>query len=129
MPAAGCALAQQPSDTTAEALPNPHRSEPRARSWEQVDDLDAFVADVIAQYPPGTPVFQGAQSMGGLMTLHSALRSQSRLRGIVLTSALVNVQYTPILRCAERRMTYIRLLQSIAMQRHGMVSLAAGIMF
>ena len=42
--------------------------------------------------------FQGAQSMGGLMTLHAVLRNQSRLRGVVLTSALINVQYTPILR-------------------------------
>jgi len=41
---------------------------------------------------------QGAQSMGGLMTLHAVLRHQSRLRGVVLTSALINVQYTPILR-------------------------------
>ena len=152
----------------------------------QVDDLDAFVADVVAQYPPGTPVFQarvpavpavapnipriqmpdlrsprlcsvdlpssapenrhaseagvilaqsrltaspcnafaahrakdldcsiaithatcvlrlqGAQSMGGLMTLHAVLRDQSRLRGVVLTSALINVQYTSILRHAR----------------------------
>lgn len=65
-----------------------------------MDDLDAFVGEVIAQYPPGTPIFQGAQSMGGLMTLHSVLRDQSRLRGVVLTSALINVQYTPILRRA-----------------------------
>ncbi len=42
--------------------------------------------------------WQGAQSMGGLMTLHAVLRNQGRLRGVVLTSALINVQYTPILR-------------------------------
>ena len=66
----------------------------------QVDDLDAFVGEVVAQYPPGTPIFQGAQSMGSLMTLHSVLRDQSRLRGLVLCSALVNVMYTPILRRA-----------------------------
>ena len=63
-----------------------------------MDDLDAFVADVIAEYPPNMPIFQGAQSMGGLMTLLAVLRNQSRLRGVVLTSALINVQYTPILR-------------------------------
>ena len=55
---------------------------------------------MVAQYPPGTPVFQGAQSMGGLMTLHSALRHQDSVRGIVLCSALINVMYTPILRHA-----------------------------
>ena len=37
------------------------------------------------------------------MTLHAVLRNQSRLRGVVLTSALINVQYTPILRQNQAR--------------------------
>ena len=60
------------------------------------------MGEVVAQYPPGTPIFQGAQSMGGLMTLHAVLRHQNCVRGVVLCSALVNVMYTPILRRAER---------------------------
>lgn len=66
----------------------------------QVDDLDAFAADVAALYPAGTPQFLGGQSMGGLIALHSALRNQCRWRGIVLTSAAVNVEWTPVLKCA-----------------------------
>ena len=67
----------------------------------QVDDLDAFVTDVVGLYPAGTTVFLGGQSMGGLIALHEALRDQTRLNGIILTSAAVNVEWTPVLKCAH----------------------------
>ena len=65
----------------------------------QIDDLESFAVYVAALYPAGTPLFLGGQSMGGLIALHTALRDQSRWCGIVLTSAAVNVEWTPILKC------------------------------
>lgn len=64
-----------------------------------MDDLDEFVCEVGELYPKGIPLFLGGQSMGGLITLLEALRIQGRLAGVVLTSAAVNVEWTPALKC------------------------------
>lgn len=63
-----------------------------------MDDLDEYVCEVKELYPKGTPLFLGGQSMGGLITLLEALRIQTTLSGVVLTSAAVNVEWTPALK-------------------------------
>ena len=65
-----------------------------------MDDLNEYTSEVSAQYPEATPLFLGGQSMGGLIVLLGALRTQGRLSGIVLTSAAVDVEWTPMLKCA-----------------------------
>lgn len=63
-----------------------------------MDDLDEYVCEVKELYPKGIPLFLGGQSMGGLITLLEALRVQKSLSGVVLTSAAVNVEWTPALK-------------------------------
>ena len=66
----------------------------------QVDDVEAFVHDVTAEYPADMPIFLGGRSMGGLMTLHAVLRgADGRARGVVVTSVPAGIEFTPILRC------------------------------
>ena len=64
----------------------------------QVEDLDAFARIVAAKQPTGTPVFLGGQSMGGLVALHSALSGAVPWHGLILTSALVDVEWTTTLK-------------------------------
>ena len=55
-----------------------------------LDDLDQVFAKVATDFP-GTPVFLLGHSMGGNIALASALRNQTRLRGLVLSGALVTM--------------------------------------
>ena len=67
-----------------------------------MEDLEAFTAEVRAHQPAGIPLFLGGQSMGGLVTLTAAARARTPLAGLVLTSALVDIEWTPVLRWALR---------------------------
>lgn len=66
----------------------------------QVDDLETFIGMVRKRTPAGVPLFVGGQSMGGLVAAHAALPPGHKLSGLVLTSALVDVAWTPMLRCS-----------------------------
>lgn len=63
-----------------------------------VDDLEAFIEAVRKGQPPDRPIFVGGQSMGGLIAAHVACRPGCTLNGLVLSSALVDVEWTPVLR-------------------------------
>jgi alpha-beta hydrolase superfamily lysophospholipase len=65
-----------------------------------VDDLLAFIAHVKGELQasgkPVPPVFGFAQSLGGLVTCYAA--TKVHLDGLVLHSALIDVEWTPVLR-------------------------------
>lgn len=74
--------------------------DPKHHAW--VDDFQLWVDDVYQirkevldpMQPPGTPlpVFMGGQSMGGTLTILTALRDQSAWQGILLISPAVDAQ-------------------------------------
>lgn len=82
----------------------------------QVEDCLAFSTLVRWRHPPSLPAFIGGQSMGGLVSLHVALADQSLWRGILLCSAAVDIEWTPLLRystictlkCMPCRQTFAR---------------------
>ena len=69
----------------------------------QVDDFTAFAADA-AGAAPGAPLFVGGHSMGGLVATLTAVAwpgpfpDAPALAGLILCSAAVNIEWTPILR-------------------------------
>ena len=71
------------------------------RARVQVDDSEAFAHRVRARYDPGTPCIAAGQSMGGLVAAQLVLRDQSAWAGLVLCSALIDADWTLILRCAR----------------------------
>jgi acylglycerol lipase len=66
-----------------------------------IEDMDNVVADVdtlvdrVAVTEPGVPVFMVGHSMGGLVALRYALAHQERLAGLVLSSALAQLDAVP----------------------------------
>jgi hypothetical protein len=66
----------------------------------QVDDLVAFIAHVKGELQgsgkPVPPVYGVSQSLGSLVTCYAATKVP--LDGIVLHSALIDVEWTPTLR-------------------------------
>ena len=64
----------------------------------QVDDLGQVGRHVCDQYPAGTPMFVGGQSMGALTSLHLMLRDESPWRGVVLGTATIDVEWNWVLR-------------------------------
>lgn len=64
----------------------------------QVDDSVQFARSVRARYEPGTPCIAAGQSMGGLVSAQLVLRDQSVWAGLVLCSALIDADWTLILR-------------------------------
>lgn len=64
-----------------------------------VDDVYAFVeAEVVPIVQPGSKLFIGGQSLGGLVSAHSVLRKPQMWSGLILHSAALDVVWTPILR-------------------------------
>lgn len=64
----------------------------------QVDDLLAFSKEIRLQHNARLPAFVGGQSMGALAALHAVLRDQSAWDGIILGTATIDVEWTPLLR-------------------------------
>lgn len=70
-----------------------------------VDDLRATLAAAAAAHPRA-PLFVGGHSLGGLVALHAALGTLAterapplpRLTGLLLSSAAIDVDWTPVLR-------------------------------
>jgi alpha-beta hydrolase superfamily lysophospholipase len=66
-----------------------------------IEDMDNVVADVdtlvdrVTVTEPGVPVFMVGHSMGGLVALRYALAHQERLAGLVLSSALAQLDAVP----------------------------------
>ena len=67
----------------------------------QIDDLDQVGRHVCDQYPAGTPMFVGGQSMGALTSLHLMLRDETPWRGIVLGTATIDVEWNWVLRSSS----------------------------
>uniref|UniRef100_A0A7S0WRQ0 Serine aminopeptidase S33 domain-containing protein n=1 Tax=Chlamydomonas leiostraca TaxID=1034604 RepID=A0A7S0WRQ0_9CHLO len=85
------------------------KSEPREPTSERAvvwnfNDLIDDVYDVVGQYrqlQPATaslPTFIGGHSMGGLVAAHAVLRQPGQWAGLVLHSAALDVEWTPVLR-------------------------------
>ena len=64
----------------------------------QVDDSEAFARSVRTRYDPDMPCIAAGQSMGGLVSAQLVLRDQSAWAGLVLCSALIDADWTLILR-------------------------------
>jgi acylglycerol lipase len=63
-----------------------------------VDDCIDFSKEVREQTGPSVPHFIGGQSMGGLVAALVALQNQSAWAGLILCSAAIDVEWTPMLR-------------------------------
>jgi len=82
------------------------KSEPKEEKGrafvEHFDDLidDASQClDIIKQsQPTGVPLLIGGQSLGGLVALHLLLKRQKDFAGLILHSAALDVEWTPVLR-------------------------------
>ena len=56
--------------------------------------------DLVAAKHPGVPVIVAGHSLGGLVAAHLLVRRQKDCAGLVLQSASIDVEWTPLLRCA-----------------------------
>lgn len=63
----------------------------------QVDDADK-VLDVLKEQVPGVPVFLAGNSLGSLVAMNVALRHKAAFAGLVMQSALVDVEWTTVLK-------------------------------
>ena len=48
---------------------------------------------------PGVPIIAAGHSLGGLIAVHLLVRRQKDFAGLVLQSAAIDVEWTPILKC------------------------------
>lgn len=65
----------------------------------QVDDHVAFVKSIALQYEgQGVPLFLAGNSLGGLITLHTAAQMPGKVAGLVLQGALVDVEWNLTMR-------------------------------
>ncbi|GFH26723.1 hydrolase_4 domain-containing protein [Haematococcus lacustris] len=69
--------------------------------WD-LDDLALVVGDALrgaeVEGEAAVPMFLGGQSMGGLVAAHAALGSQPAWSGLILHSAALGVEWTPVLK-------------------------------
>lgn len=94
----------------------PHGSDDRCyiQSVEYlVDDVYTFLEQVKLSYIQSPPMFMAGHSMGGLVATLSVLRTQNLWSGLVLHSALVDVEWTLSLRLQSK----IGALLALAMPR------------
>ena len=82
------------------------KSEPREekgkayieRHEDLVDDASQYLDLVLAKHP-GLPVIVAGHSLGGLVAVHLLSRRQKDFAGLVLQSAAIDVEWTPMLKC------------------------------
>eukprot|EP00955_Chlamydomonas_euryale_P078407 363141-Chlamydomonas_euryale.AAC.7 len=67
-----------------------------------IDDTLARIDSVRPQHP-GLPLFMAGTSMGGLCATHVVLRKQADFAGLILCSAAIDVEWTPVLRWAVQQ--------------------------
>ncbi len=67
----------------------------------QVDDCIDFSKEIREKTGPSVPHFIGGQSMGGLVAALVALQDQSVWDGLILCSAAMDVEWTPMLRFVQ----------------------------
>ena len=79
------------------SLPSHHRCF-FGRFEDLTDDLWQFVAEVVQPGSNGLPIFCGGHSLGGLVATHLVATHQSEFAGLVLNSACIDVEWTPLLR-------------------------------
>lgn len=107
---AECGIAVLSYDAYGHGQSDPQDKCDRAVVWsfnDLVNDL-YFVWDWAKKQTPANaalPTFIGGQSMGGLVAAHTALRSQGSWAGCLLHSAAIDVEWTPVLRCAGTQTT------------------------
>lgn len=64
-----------------------------------MDDHVAFVKSIALQYEgQGVPLFLAGNSLGGLITLHTAAQMPGKVAGLVLQGALVDVEWNLTMR-------------------------------
>lgn len=64
----------------------------------QLDDFYHHRNEVAKTYDPLPPCFSMGQSMGGLVAAQAVLKQQELWAGLILHSALVDIEWTPVLK-------------------------------
>mmetsp|Transcript_22991 Transcript_22991/g.50466 ORF Transcript_22991/g.50466 Transcript_22991/m.50466 type:complete len:315 (-) Transcript_22991:187-1131(-) len=63
-----------------------------------IDDAQQFLEEVVKPKHPGLPIIAAGHSLGGLNTVNLVLRKQDAFAGMILQSAAIDVEWTPLLR-------------------------------
>ncbi|KAF5826087.1 Alpha/Beta hydrolase protein [Dunaliella salina] len=89
-------------DAEGHGKSDPGDKKSRAVVWKfknLVDDM-YFVSERLLKesHTEQLPTFLGGQSMGGLIQAYAVLQNQAKWAGLILQSAAIDVEWTPILR-------------------------------
>ncbi|KAJ9521211.1 hypothetical protein QJQ45_022950 [Haematococcus lacustris] len=102
---AASGIAVHSFDAHGHGRSQPTEAQDRAVIWEfqhLLDDLALVVEDALrgaeVEGEAAVPMFLGGQSMGGLVAAHAALGSQPAWSGLILHSAALGVEWTPVLK-------------------------------
>ncbi|KAJ9520914.1 hypothetical protein QJQ45_014099, partial [Haematococcus lacustris] len=102
---AASGIAVHSFDAHGHGRSQPTEAQDRAVIWEfqhLLDDLALVVGDALrcaeVEGEAAVPMFLGGQSMGGLVAAHAALGSQPAWSGLILHSAALGVEWTPVLK-------------------------------
>eukprot|EP00798_Chlamydomonas_sp_ICE-L_P005305 gene5305-18549_t len=101
-------------DGHGHGMSEPHVEDQRSLILDiehMVDDLNLFLNSVDEEGlapeedkdagPPETPCFLGGHSMGGLVTCLTAVDQQDRFAGVIMSSAAIDCEWTPLLKIQE----------------------------
>ncbi|GAX72847.1 hypothetical protein CEUSTIGMA_g302.t1 [Chlamydomonas eustigma] len=82
--------------------PKEEKSRAFVEHFEDLVDDASQCLDIIKQSQPmGIPLLVGGQSLGGLLALHLLLKRQKDFSGLILHSAALDVEWTPVLRWCQ----------------------------